>query len=147
MNRLFLATAFVSLLVTNSWATSNLNLSKSNINRYLPYPNAALTTATANVPAGGTVQVYTTPVLGDFILTQFCASPDAIGGVRLNAVNFGDIAQTVNNGVSCFTFTPGVSIPKNSALTCSNGGTSVPNIATSVAASYFCTISGMAWGQ
>jgi hypothetical protein len=147
MNRLFLATAFVSLLVTNSWATSNLNLSKSNINRYLPYPNAALTTATANVPAGGTVQVYTTPVLGDFILTQFCASPDAIGGVRLNAVNFGDIAQTVNNGVSCFTFTPGVSIPKNSALTCSNGGTSVPNIATSSAANYFCTISGMAWGQ
>ena len=78
--------------------------------------------------------MYTTAAHGDFILTQFCAGPNAFGGVQLEAANFGTIAET-DSGVGCYTFTPGVSIPPNSELTCST--------ASSKGGTHFCTISGM----
>ena len=82
------------------------------------------------------VVVYTVPAKGDFLLTQFCASPDASGGIRLDATGFGCIAQTVN-GVSCYTFNPGVSIPQGSELTCTTSSSS------DLSSSYFCMITGM----
>jgi hypothetical protein len=132
----------VAMLATNSWGASNLNLSKSNINR--EFPNAALTTASVNLGPSESVIVYTIPERGDFILTQFCASPDATGGIRLDATGLGGIAQT--GATSCFTFSPGVSIPKGSTLSCSTGSAAPAFAATTsalVVASYFCTISGM----
>ena len=82
--------------------------------------------------------------MGDFMLTQFCASPDTPGGIRLDAAGFGGIAQT---GVtSCLTFSPGVSIPKNAALSCSIAGTVTASAGTSsgvIVGNFFCTISGL----
>ena len=137
------AAIFVALLATNSFATSNLNLSKSNINRVKEFPAGAVTTASVNLGPGESAIVYNTPTSGDFILTQFCASPDAPGGIRLDATGLGGIAQT--GTTSCFTFTPGVSIPKGSTLSCTTfapvvGASSAALVVTS---SYFCTISGM----
>jgi hypothetical protein len=50
-------------------------------------------------------------------LTEFCASPDAIGGSRLEASALGSIAQTTS-ALSCFAFNPGISIPKGSNVSC-----------------------------
>jgi hypothetical protein len=133
----------IAMVTTNAWGTSNLNLSKSNVNR--EFPNASIATASVNLTGPGDTQViYTTPAKGDFMLTQFCASPDAPGGVRLDAAGFGGIAQT--GTTSCLTFSPGVSIPKGAALSCSIGGTVTASASTSsaaIVASFFCTISGM----
>ncbi len=134
MKHLVLAAAVISLLVTNSWATTNYNSSKSNI--YKEFPNATLTTASVNDSGPSDTQVvYTTPTKGDFLLTMFCASPEPNGGVRLDAAGLGGIAQTVLD-TSCYTFTPGVSVPRDSAVTCSTASGASPG-------SYFCTISGM----
>jgi len=138
------AAILVVMLATNSWATSNLNLSKSNINR--EFPSAALATASVDLGASESAIVYNTPAKGDFVLTQFCASPDAPGGIRLDATGFGGIAQT--GATSCFTFTPGMSIPKSSTLSCTTfspvTAAASPAIAAAVIpASYFCTISGV----
>jgi hypothetical protein len=121
----------VAMLATNSWGSSNLNLSKSNVNRF---SQGVLATSSVNFNGIGTV--YTTPADGDFILTQFCADPSARGGIRLTVANFGTIAQTVD-GVPCHTFAPGVSIPQSSALICSI----TPS--ANARGTYFCTISGM----
>ena len=134
MKRLLLAASVVGLLVQNAWGTTNYNSSKSNI--YREIPNATLTTASLNLTGPSQTQVvYTTPAKGDFVLTQFCASPEPDGGVRLDATGLGGIAQTIL-GVSCYTFTPGVSIPRGSTVTCSTASGASPG-------SYFCTISGL----
>jgi hypothetical protein len=131
----FVAAISVALLATNAWGTSNLNLSKSNINRVRDFPNAAVITASLNLTGPSDTQViFTTPAAGDFILTEFCASPSPDGGVLLSANGLGGIAQT--GLTSCFTFTPGLSIPKNSALSCST-------FSGASAGSYFCMISGV----
>ncbi len=139
---------FVAALATNSWGASNLNLSKSNINR--EFPNASVVTASVNLGASESVIVYTTPAKGDFVLTQFCASPDATDGVRLDATGLGSIAQTTATQ-SCFTFTPGVSIPKQSVVSCTTNSVAAASSPIAAAASpaapaagsFFCTISGM----
>jgi len=132
MKRLSVAAVIGLLVVANSWAATNYNSSKSNV--YIAFPNGLITTATMNFATGAGGVVYTTPAEGDFVLTQFCADPNAAGGIRLTAANFGTIAQTVS-GQGCYTFTPGVSIPPSTALTCS---TSSPMKVT-----HFCTISGL----
>ena len=63
---------FVVAVATNSWGGSNLNLSKSNINRL--QNNSIVITASANLGASESVLIYTAPANGDFMLTQFCAS-------------------------------------------------------------------------
>jgi hypothetical protein len=127
------AAAAIVMAAANSWGAVNLNSSKSNVNR--DYPKAAIATASATVGGPSVSQIlYTTPEKGDFILTQFCASPDANGGIRLDVTGLGSIAQT--GAVSCFTFSPGISIPRSAVVSCS----------TTAAASegtYFCMISGM----
>jgi hypothetical protein len=126
---------FVAMLAANSWGSSNLNLSKSNVNRVRDFPNAAVTTASINITGpSDTEVVYTTPASGDFILTEFCASPLPDGGVLLSAAGLGGIAQA--GLTSCFTFTPGLSIPKGSAVSCSTASGASPG-------SYFCMISGV----
>lgn len=132
MKPLLVAATIGLLLASNSWGTTNYNSSKSNT--YIAFPNALITTATINFTAGAGGVVYTTPAEGDFVLTQFCADPNAAGGVRLTAANFGTIAQTVS-GQGCYTFTPGVSIPASTALTCSTSSTTK--------GTHFCTISGL----
>ncbi len=86
----FLALICVALVASNSGATSNLNLSKSNVNRVRDFPSAAVTTASLNLTGPSDTEViYTTPTSGDFILTQFCASPSPDGGVLLSAAGLG----------------------------------------------------------
>jgi hypothetical protein len=133
----------IAMVTTDSWGTNNLNLSKSNADR--EFPNAAIATALVNLTGPGDTQVvYTTPAKGDFMLTQFCASPDAPGGIRLDAAGLGGIAQT--GASSCFTFSPGVSIPEGAALSCSIAGTVTASASTSsgaIVGNFFCTISGL----
>ncbi len=78
---------FVAVVATDSWGGSNLNLSKSNINRL--QNSSIVITASGNLGASESVLIYTAPASGDFMLTQFCASPDATGGVRLEAAALG----------------------------------------------------------
>jgi len=132
---LALALAAVALAsitwVSISWGTSNLNLSKSNVNRVHGVP---IVTATIDLTGPNQTQtVFTTPAVGDFVLTQFCTSV-MNGGMRLAVTGFGSIAHTSTD--SCITFTPGISVPKNAAITCST--TSGPRFGE-----YFCMISGL----
>ena len=47
----------IPMVATNSWGTSNLNLSKSNVNS--EFPNAAIATAAVNLTGPGDTQVDT----------------------------------------------------------------------------------------
>jgi hypothetical protein len=126
--------AITSLLVTGasiSLAASNLNLSKSNINRV---GGNVIVSATVSLSGPYQTQaVYITPDTGEFLLTQLCVSP-VIGGIRLEASRFGPIAHT--GDAMCYTFNPGVIVPKNSTMTCSTTG-------SARSGDYFCTISGL----
>ena len=144
------AALLVILRATGSWGANNLNLSKSNINRL--QTAAQVVTATTNLGPGESVSVYNTPASGDFLLTQFCASPDATGGVSLDVSGFGTIAQTTST-LSCFTFNPGVSVPKGSTLSCTTSAAGAPALSAGCSAvgspavvppaAFFCTISGL----
>ncbi len=136
MKRWLLAVAVpgaLLLLVAMSWAATNLNSSRSNI--YREFPGTRLVTASTPLfRANDTQVVYTTAPTGDFILTQFCASP-VTGGVLLSAVRVGGIAQTTV-GSLCYSFQPGFVMPQNSAIIC----------ATTSAAetgAFFCSIAGL----
>lgn len=136
-----LALTFALLVAAEALGAIKLNSSKSNA--YREYPNASLTTASTQLGAGESAAVYNVPTRGDFILTQFCGSLDAPGGIRLDASGFGSLAQVGVMG--CYTFTPGVSVPAGSTLSCNIGASAGTAAAATlpVAASYFCTISGM----
>lgn len=121
----------IVMAVTNSRAASNLNLSKSNINRD---QGAVLVAATVSLTGSNqTETVFTTPETGDFVLTQVCVSP-VTGGMRLAVRGFGPIVHT--SDAACYMFNPGMSTPKGAPITCST--TSRPN-----RGDYFCTISGL----
>ena len=144
------AALLVILLATGSWGANNLDLSKSNVNRL--ETASQVVTASANLGASESVLLYTAPASGDFVLTQFCASPDATGGVRLDVNGFGSIAQTTS-ALSCFTFNPGISVPKGSTVSCTTNPSGAPPLSAggSVVSSppvvppgaFFCTISGL----
>ena len=133
-HRFFVATIaglLVVIVVTISWAASNLDLSKSNINRF---QGAVFVAATVSLAGSNqTETVFTTPETGDFVLTQVCVSP-VTGGIRLAVRGFGPIVHT--SDAPCYIFDPGMSVPKGSPITCST--TSRPN-----RGDYFCTISGL----
>jgi hypothetical protein len=118
MSRLLLVGAAAVLVVTMfsfAWAAINLNSSKSNIYRELP----GTTLVSASTPLGQANDpqtVYTTSATGDFVLTQFCASPTN-NGTRLAAVGLGGIAQTTATTL-CYTFQPGLIMPKSAPITC-----------------------------
>src|SRR5690349_4888625 len=79
--------ALLALTVTSAWAASNLNLSKSNINRILS--RGSLVTASVDVTGNASYLLYTTPANADFVLTQACGgnSPSGlliqVGGVKI----------------------------------------------------------------
>lgn len=119
------------LLVAVAWASIALNSSRSNIYRV---QGAVVLSATASLTGPNQTQtVFTTPDDGDFVLTQLCVGPVA-GGIRLAATGFGPIAHT--GGTPCYTFVPGVSVPKTSTMTCAT-------TAAAARGDYFCTISGL----
>src|SRR5712692_214069 len=118
MSRLLLVGAVAVLVVTMfsfAWAAINLNSSKSNIYRELP--GTVLVSASTPLSMANDAQtVYTTSATGDFVLTQFCASPVS-SGTRLAAVGLGGIAQTTATTL-CYTFQPGLIMPKAAPITC-----------------------------
>ena len=116
------------LFATSVWATSNLNLSKSNINR--TFPRAKFVTATVDVSGSQSALVYQVPADGDFILTQVCVGP-ASGGVRIQ-VGGASIAHVASG--SCQTFDPGVVLQPDASVTCTTFGTEEQT---------FCMISGL----
>jgi hypothetical protein len=127
--------AIVALTATSAAATSNLNLSKSNINRI--QRGGTLVTGNAEVRGDVPVVVYNTPANADFILTQVCAGP-VNGGVYL-ASSFPGAATQVRlafvGGGQCHTFSPGLPLPAGQAVTCT------PSF--DFEAETFCTINGI----
>ena len=73
--------AAVLTLATGARAASNLNLSKSNINRLQRLSTPV--TASADISGDRPTLVYRTPDNADFVLTQVCVGP-INGGVLLN---------------------------------------------------------------
>jgi hypothetical protein len=129
------AIAYLCLIASSSWAASNLNLSKSNVNRN--HLGGAILSANATLSGPSETQiVYTTPEKGDFILTQICISPVA-GGMDLMATGFGPIVHVGDE--LCRTFSPGVSVPRSSEVSCSTTASATRTRASE----YFCTISGL----
>ena len=125
-------------LIVGLWAVdagaAAINNSHSNIKNLLSKSN--VTSASTNLTGPSDTQtVYTTAATGDFIVTTFCSSVVA-GGVQLAAAGFAAVAQT-GIGASCTTFTPGVSVPANTALTCTTGSGASPGTV------YFCSLSGL----
>ena len=118
----------VGLSATSSWATNNLNLSKSNVNR--EFPRSMFVTATADIAGAVSQIVYRTPATADFILTQVCTGL-ATGGTLLQ-VGGTSIAQ-LGSGV-CQTFTPGMVLPADQLVTCTT---------FAAEAHSFCTITGL----
>ena len=160
MRRLLVVVGILFLVGTTTaivYAATNLNSSKSNI--YREVPDSKLTTETVNLTnAGETETVVTAPATGNFLLTQACVSAGT-GGILIAATGFGPIAQLGGQGSSassgaqpadiqpvspsgggaCQTFTPGMLVPKSSAITCSTSSTAVEG-------NYFCTISALLVG-
>lgn len=136
MSRLLRVGLTMALLVTPmsfAWASANLNLSKSNINK--EFPKASFVTATVTLTdPNETKTVFTTPGTGDFILTQACVS-FVNGGMRIAATGLGPIADV--GAPTCQVFDPGMSVPKTSDITCSTTSAASPG------GDYFCTVSGM----
>ena len=134
MRRVLLTGAVAVLILSTlsfGWAATNLSSSKSNI--YREFPGTLLVSASTPVSVPNQPQiVYTTPATGDFILTQFCAGP-VNGGMRLAAVGLGSIAHTSDQ--LCYTFQPGLIMPKAAAITCA--------ITDFTGASSFCMIAGL----
>ncbi len=131
MRRLFLiviAAGLMLSMVSMTWAATNLNFSKPNINRTAP--GAQLVSASIWVGANQAQTVYTTDHTGDFVLTQFCAGP-VNGGMFLLAGGFG-IAHTDR----CQTFEPGVIMPKGAPITCATTEHAEGR------SEYFCMIAG-----
>lgn len=113
---------------SGAWAASNLNLSKSNVNR--DFPRAAIFTASTDLDASQPQVVYTTPDSSDALLTQVCVGA-AAGGVLVRAGS-ASIAHIAAG--QCQTFTPAVVLPRGAALTCT---------AAAAAEATFCMISGV----
>ncbi|MFN8643212.1 MAG: hypothetical protein U0802_16715 [Candidatus Binatia bacterium] len=107
------AVAAVVLLATGAWAASNLNLSKSNINRLAV---GKLLSASVNLVGQVSALVYTTPADADVVLTQVCVGK-AAGGVLVQIAGVG-IAQ-VGSG-SCQTFSPGLILTRDAPLSCTS---------------------------
>ena len=118
----------IGLLATSCWATSNLNLSKSNVNRIMQ--RGTFVSANADISGAVSRIVYTVPTNQDFLLTQACAGP-AEGGVLIEVGGVG-IAQ-VSSGL-CQTFNPGVILTSEQLLVCTS---------FAAAQNSFCMISGI----
>ena len=127
MRTALLVGVIIGCLATNASATSNLNLSKSNINR--EFPGGQFVTATADISGAVSQLIYTIPPSGDFVLTQICTGISD-GGVLVQASAM-KIAY-VGSGL-CQVFTPGVILSPGQRVTC----TTFSDAAT------FCTIMGV----
>ena len=127
MKTSLLVGAIIGLFATSSWAASNLNLSKSNINRV---SRGTFVTASTDISGAVSQIVYRTPASGDFILTQVCAGL-VTGGILLQAGG-ASIAQ-VGSGL-CQTFTPGMFLPPDQVVSCTT---------FTASANTFCTITGI----
>lgn len=128
MRRVVSWAALGILLATAAWATSNLNLSKSNINR--TFPRSKFVTASVDITGSQSALVYQVPTDGDFVLTQVCIGP-ASGGVRLQ-VGGANIAHVASG--SCQSFDPGVVLQADAAVTCTT---------SAAEAQTFCMITGL----
>jgi len=122
------AGAILVLLATNSWASANLNLSKSNVNRI--QTKGTLVTASTSIAGAVSQIVYQTPSAGDFLLTQICTGI-AAGGTLVQVGGVG-IAQ-VGSGL-CQTFTPGMFLSPDQVVTCTTFAAETNS---------FCTITGL----
>jgi len=127
--------ALIALTATSAWATSNLNLSKSNINRL--QRGGILVTASTEVRGETPIVVYTTPANADFVLTQICAGP-VNGGVILGSGWLFPPSQVrlafVGGGL-CQAFAPGMPLPPSQPVTCA--------ASFDFEATTFCTITGI----
>jgi hypothetical protein len=128
---------FVVLIAsTSAGAASNLNLSKSNINRLARLSTPL--TATVDVAGEAPTVVYRTPDNADFVLTQVCVGP-INGGILLNYA--WNTPQNVRplafvQGGSCTTFAGvGMPLPPGGNLSCTP--------AFDFDARTFCTITGL----
>ena len=128
MKTALLVGTLIGVLATSSWAGSNLNLSKSNINRIML--RGTVVTASTDISGAVSQIVYRTPASGDFILTQACTG--LVPGGTLLQVGGVSLAQ-LGSG-QCQTFTPGTVLPPDEVVTCT---TFAPEATT------FCTISGL----
>jgi hypothetical protein len=135
MRRFALLTAVFAValsLAGVAWATSNLNLSKSNINRV---GGAIVMSGSATLSGPRETQVVlNVPETGDFLLTQVCVSPTN-GGIRLEARNLGPLVHVADP--LCVSLQPGISVRPGSVLTCSTTGFAAAG------GDYFCTVSGL----
>ncbi len=120
--------AMLLLCVATARATSNLNLSKSNVNRLIG--RGSIVTASTTVNGRVSQIVYNTPADRDFILTQACVGT-ASGGILLEISGIG-IAQIASG--QCQTFAPGAILAPGGFLTCTSSN---PDAST------FCTITGL----
>jgi hypothetical protein len=127
--------AIIALMATSAWATSNLNLSKSNINRL--QRAGTLVSASAEVRGDVPAVVYNTPPNADFVMTQICAGP-VNGGIFIAyawdfEMNVRPVAFVA--GGQCQTFSPGMFLPAGKSVTCT------PSF--DFEAPTFCTITGI----
>lgn len=120
--------AILVLSTTSVWAGSNLNLSKSNINRMLG--RGTFVTASVDVAGTAAYLLYSTPADTDFVLTQVCVGT-VNGGVLLQ-VGGASLVQ-VGSG-QCQSFSPGMVLPRDQAVTCTS---------FDAGASTFCSITGV----
>lgn len=127
MKTAILVGSIIGLSATSCWAGSNLNLSKSNVNRT---SRGIYVTASTNISGSVSQIVYQTPATGDFILTQVCTGL-ATGGMLLQVAGVG-IAH-VGSGL-CQTFTPGMILSPDQVVTCTTFAAD---------ASSFCAITGI----
>jgi hypothetical protein len=123
----------VLLAAGTAWAAA-VNASNSNIKNLIS-KTTAVTGSTSLTGPGDTQTVFTTPAVGETLVTQFCGSTGA-GGIRLDVAGLGGVAET-GTGSSCVTFSPGVVVPANTAVTCTTSASATPGTV------YFCSVNGL----
>ena len=130
----FALSGLFCLVVVSDALAAGINTSRSNARSATMA--AKVTTATARMMGPGDTQtVRRTSATGETLITQFCAS-NVSGGVVLAVEGLGPVAET-GAGQHCITFTPGLSVPQNAAITCSTSAAAPGGTA------YFCTVNSL----
>jgi hypothetical protein len=89
---------------------------------------SASTTVVHNGSGTASAAVFTTPAAGFFVLTQACFTRNP--RVILSGNTAGVIVHSSSGRRKCTVYTPGIALPHNETLTCTNTSTSTDQTCT-----------------
>ena len=93
--------------------------------------SGTVVSASTNLPPSpGSVTVFTTPEVGFFILTQFCAGGGIIADLTFSGSTFGKVPIPTFASNFCTSYIPGIAFPQGETLSCTTRFPSDPDTPT-----------------